>query len=102
MFAQEVARRCVSNFFTSLRFSRTRGMCSSLCGYEVCPVFAEQTTVPFQLMSGDGRTLCVCVGVDADGYVYGSVLKKGVTGKVVMHLNYLFLIHHCINSYREA
>lgn len=46
--------------------------------------------------------MCVCVGVDADGYVYGSVLKKGVTGKVVMHLNYLFLIHHCINSYREA
>lgn len=38
-------------------------MRSSLCGYEVCPVFAEQTTVPLQLMSGDGRTLCVCVGV---------------------------------------
>lgn len=25
---------------------------------------------------GDGRTLCVCVCVGVDGYVYGSVLKK--------------------------
>lgn len=88
MFAQEVARRCVVDFFTSLRCSRTRGMSSGLCGYEVCPVFAEQTTVPFQLMRGDGRTLCVCV--DVDGYVYGSVLKKRVNGNVVIHLNYLF------------
>jgi len=75
-------------------------MSSGLCGYEVCPVFAEQTTVPFQLMRGDGRTLCVggCVGVD--GYVYGSVLKKGVSGKDVMHLYYPFqVIHRCIKSY---
>ncbi len=78
MFAQEVARRCVSNFFTSLRFSRTRGMRSSLCGYEVCPVFAEQTTAPHEQRWQD--IVCVCV--------YGSVLKNGVTGKLVMHLNY--------------
>lgn len=97
MFAQEVARRCVVDFFTSLRCSWTRGMSSGLCGYEVCPVFAEQTTVPFQLMRGDGRTLCVCVcvGVDVDAYVYvyGSVLKKRLNENVVMHLNYLFPLH---------
>lgn len=51
------------NFFTSQWNSYSRGMCSPcLHGDKVCPMFAEQTMVPFQpSVSGEaGHCVCGC------------------------------------------
>lgn len=64
----------MANSFTSQRSNQTRGMRSHLHGDEVCPMFAEQTMVPFQ-PSMRGKQDIVYVGVHG-----ASIVRIGSKG----------------------
>lgn len=54
------------NSFTNQRSSKTRGMHVWLHGDEVCPVFEEQTMVPFQHSEKGGKQDIMYVAVHGE------------------------------------